>query len=125
MCKEIIVKSINISESKKEVKKCNKVVVDYVRSLENVVAMGDETLIKAKNKITQLSLQIKELEEQNEKLEHDLISANWTIDELKEQNENLKCCENCKYWHTCSFTCDIPLCTGWEYDGLKSAEREV
>lgn len=44
---------------------------------------------------------------------------------LREQNENLKCCENCKYWHTCSFTCDITLCTGWEYDGLKSAEREV
>lgn len=43
---------------------------------------------------------------------------------LEEQNENLKCCENCKYWHTCSFTCDITLCTGWEYDGLKSAERE-
>jgi hypothetical protein len=55
MGKQPIVKSINLSEAKDEVAKCNQIVRDYVRSLENIVERNKDLQVKMMNKIRKLS----------------------------------------------------------------------
>jgi hypothetical protein len=49
------VESIDESKAKEELKKCPKIVRDYVRSLEDVYKMNKETLNRAIIKIKELS----------------------------------------------------------------------
>jgi Na+/phosphate symporter len=49
----IQVKSIDVSQAKAELKKCPKIVQDYVRSLESVYEMNRATLNKAIAKLRQ------------------------------------------------------------------------
>lgn len=51
----IKVKTIDVFEAKKALKKCPKIVQDYVRSLENVYEMCRETNKIALKKIRELS----------------------------------------------------------------------
>jgi len=51
----ITVKSIDEQKAKQEVKKCPKIVRDYVRALENALEMSKNTNRKAIAKLKQLS----------------------------------------------------------------------
>jgi hypothetical protein len=50
---DIEVKSIDTNQAKAELKKCPKIVQDYVRSLEGVYEMNKATLNKAISKLRQ------------------------------------------------------------------------
>ena len=47
----IEVRSVNVNQAKAELKKCPKIVQDYVRSLEGIYELNKQTLGKAMSKL--------------------------------------------------------------------------
>jgi len=75
----IEVKSIDTNQAKAELKKCPKIVQDYVKSLESVYEMNRATLTNAINKLKLLGTPA--VVGQSEQLVCDCFNENWIYDE--------------------------------------------